>query len=105
MIQKQIPISVNNKKIGYVEGDTFYKIVFGSKHFLRKPPAITYNDSAIEDAKGNGATKLAVYDSEADVFYTADMSILDNNHIKIDYGYGPQLALKFCYWQKHSRKI
>ena len=33
------PVYVGRKPVGYVEGQTFFKRIIGSKHLLRQPPA------------------------------------------------------------------
>lgn len=84
--------------MGWVEKNTFKKNVEGSKHFLKKPPAIAFDKSTIKDAQKFGATLIEVYDKETHRTYRASMDKLWEAGIHIDRGQGQQLALPFRYW-------
>src|SRR5690606_12631138 len=54
-INSPTPIYANGRVIGQVVGDTFRKIISGSKHMLRTPKAICFDRSTLRDAVAAGA--------------------------------------------------
>lgn len=92
-------IYVGHKPVGHVDGDTFYKNVKGSQHFLFRPPAISFDVSTIKDAEDAGANTVCIYDSETDTYYYVDISIIWQHGFTIDRGHGEQIALINKWWR------
>ncbi len=90
-----IPIYCQGKPVGRVVGDTFYKIVYGSKHFLKIPKAIAFDVSTLHDALNAGATKVQVTDIETGNIYKASISHIFKNGFRVNRGWGEQVALVF----------
>jgi hypothetical protein len=95
---KTTPIYVGSKVAGHVVGGTLKKTIDGSKHMIKKPPAIAFDRAVINRAQTLGATHVEVYDFESRTTYYAEMSTLKGHGIDIDRGYGKQIALTLDYW-------
>ena len=91
-------IANNGKVIGVVMKDTFHKRVHSSKHFLRKPPAIAFDEDCIDRAKKLGATKIMVHDLDTKKRYMANYDLFERKSIKLNRGFGTQLALPISMW-------
>ena len=91
--------STTGNVIGVVIDDTFHKRVNSSKHFLRKPPAIAFDERSILDAEKLGASKLMVHDKDTKRRYTASYKEFKSNAFKVDRGFGKQEALAIAYWR------
>lgn len=97
-------IKVNNKVVGQVIGDKFTKKIKGSKHFLRVPPAISFDMQSLKDAYKGGATSVAVLDTETGDSYFASLLDVYALGTMIDRGYGKQIFLPLEYWKKVEPK-
>lgn len=93
-------IIVNHKVIGEVIGDKFTKKIKGSKHFLRVPPAISFDLRSLYDAYKAGAKTVAVLDVETgDTYFASMLDVYAEGHV-IDRGYGKQIYLDLDKWTK-----
>ncbi len=90
-------IRVKNRVIGVVKGDTFVKNVIASKHFLRKPLAICFDVSSLEDAEENGACHVKVIDKESSKEYRSTIKTCRERGILIDRDYGIGVAVPIEY--------
>lgn len=100
-ISKPVPIYADTGKVvGSVVGDTFRKTVIGSQHFLRQPPAIASDVSALMQAERAGAAWVEVLDKETKTIYRATIELIRTNGLEIKRGYGKQLALPMAWWTK-----
>jgi hypothetical protein len=90
--------------VGYVKGDTFFKTVTGSKHFLKDPPAIAFGADSIRDAKAMGATEIHIYDKQARRHYFTTMLVLEKDGGHLDRGYGEQVYLQLGLWNQMSEE-
>jgi len=86
-------ITAGSKTFGIVQGDELRKSVFGSKHFLRKPPAIAFDKGALDRAEAAGAVRVRVVDQETGTVYSATIAHIRRAGLEIDRGWGTQLAL------------
>ena len=91
-------IGSNGKVVGTVIKDTLHKRVNSSKHFPRKPPAIAFDKDCIEKAKELGATKIMVHDIDTKKRFMANYKEFEENSIKLNRGFGEQLALPISMW-------
>ena len=94
----QIPIYAGDRVVGYVKGDTFYKTISGSKHFLRQPPAILFDIQSLSDAEGYAAIYCHVTDRDTGNIYTASIALIWGKPIYKDYGFGKQVGLCLKEW-------
>ncbi|MBC8508213.1 MAG: hypothetical protein H8D34_25410 [Chloroflexi bacterium] len=84
--------------VGYIIGDTFYKTVSGSKHFLRQPPAIMFDVQSLESAQRYGAKNVQVKDRETERIYAATIALIWEKPIYKNYGFGAQVGLCLKDW-------
>ena len=92
-------ISVGTQIVGKVLNDVFSKRLRGSRHFLRKPPAIALDIDTLEQALRLGATKVEVYDMESGMFYRAKIDLIFEKGFRFNRGYGDQIALCLSRWK------
>jgi len=88
----------NGKVVGVIIDDTFHKRVYASKHFLRKPPAIAFDKSSIEEAVKKGANKIMIHDKESKKRYQTSMSDFNEGSFEFDRGFGKQVGLSIDKW-------
>ena len=92
-------IYVGRKVVGYVEDGIFFKSVQGSKHFLRKPPAICFDVSTLNTARSSWATQVRVYDKESGLVYVAPLENIERYGFKFNRGFGNQIGLVMEQWE------
>ena len=87
--------------VGRVIGSLFVKHIVGSKHLLRKPPAIAFGVDVLAQAKALGATEVAVEDTEAGTVYRATIGDIEGpTSLEFDRGHGlPVEVLNTLGWQ------
>ena len=93
------PIRAGGHIVGKVKGDTFYKAVDGSRHFLRVPPAICFDAQSLKEAAKAGANTAEVTDRETGKTYRTSIRLLWESGFKVNRGFGDQIALPFDKWQ------
>lgn len=91
--QNQTPIYAGVKVIGHVKGDVFYKTIKGSKHILRRPPALAFDVQSLEEAEQAGARKVEVLDTETKNRYVAQLAHVWEKGFRLNRGFGEQIAL------------
>ena len=69
--KNETPIYSGKRIVAKVRGDTLYKTVNSSKHFLKIPPAIAFDISTLEDAERAGAVRVQVKDRDTGTSYKA----------------------------------
>lgn len=89
----RIPIRANQKIVGDVRGETFYKNLVGSKHFLRIPRAIAFDVSSLDDAERVGAHFVEIRDVESGRVYRASIAKIRAKGFRVARGHGEQVAL------------
>ena len=102
-VRRHNKIHVSGKMVGWVESNTFYKKIQGSKHLLKKPPAIAFDTISIQIAIQYGADRIRVLDKETDIVYSCVMRDFELNQFSIDRGYGRQVAMVLNKWEKSRR--
>ena len=96
------PVKVNKKVVGNVDGDTLNKTLDYSKHFLRTPPAIAFDELALSKAKEMGATKIKVKDKRTGLEYHTSIVNLENRGFTFNRGFGDQIGLSLSEWSKNE---
>jgi len=103
--QGQIPIfAENGKVIGEVKNGVFSKKLSGSRHFLRKPPAICFDVVSLKQAEAAGAIRIEITDMENGKIYHAPLRLVWQKGFTLDRGYGRQIGLALNYWQLKEKK-
>jgi hypothetical protein len=95
---KSQPIFCGSRVIGQVTGDVFYKVISGSKHFLRQPPAIAFDISTLDDAENVGARLLEVKDRETGRVYRASLALVRSVGFPVNRGFGNQVGVNLGYF-------
>ena len=93
-------IKVNNKVVGKVKGGTFNKRLTASKHFLKKPPSIAFDVTSLLQAKYAGAEAIEINEVETGSIYFTTMNKVFKKGIRLNRGYGNQIALTLENWLK-----
>jgi len=101
--QSVTQIYSGKKVVGMVKGDTFQKSIRGSVHFLRKPPAIAFDVSTINQATEAGAVRVKVIDKESGTVYQATLEHIKEKGFTLNRGYGEQIALILEGWSRTRR--
>jgi hypothetical protein len=101
--QKSIPILAMHRQVGAVRDGVFYKRVQGSRHFLRKPPAIALDMESLARAEIEGARSVEIQDQETDLNYRADFDTIWAHGFRFDRGFGEQIGLVFRWWNTGKR--
>ena len=70
-----------------------------SKHSLRTPPAIAFDELALSTAKELGATKIKVKDKRTGLEYHTTVN-LENRGFAFNRGFGDQIGLSLSEWSK-----
>lgn len=96
------PITIRGRISGFYMERTheYYRRVEGSKHFLRKPPAITNDLAALAEAERLGADRVRIVDSETRIEYLCAIAVIREHGFYLNRGHGEQIALPLGYWIK-----
>ena len=95
-------VRVNNRVVGKIDKDIFKKKLSASKHFLRKPHAIAFDVTSINNAQILGAKTIEVTDKDTGDKYTTSISKIHLQGFKFDRGYGFQIGLIIDEWDIHK---
>lgn len=76
--RKNINVFHNGKtvKVGYVLGDTFYKVISGRLHIMRAMKAIFFDVQSLKDAVSFGAKYVHITDSDNGRVYRAPIALI-----------------------------
>ena len=102
VLNHSTPIYVGSKVVGQVCTEIFYKSIIGSKHLLRKPPAIAFDISSLNDSERAGAMWIEVKDNESGNIFKATIQQVREQGFKLNRGFGDQIALPLEYWQRNN---
>jgi len=92
------PIFLNGRVVGHVRDGVFEKTLARSRHFLRRPPAIAFDRSTLQDARRAGATRVRIYEREQGDVYEADLDEVELHGFPVQRGFGDQVALHLSRW-------
>ncbi len=96
--KKSTPILAAHRQVGAVKDNVFQKHVQGSRHFLRKPPAIALDVGSLVQARAHGAEVVEIIDTESGLIYRASFQTVNENGFRFDRGFGRQIGLEFRHW-------
>lgn len=91
----------HGKVYGVIRNRTLHKRVWGSKHILRKPPAIAI-DALMYDAYRAEFDALAIEDMETGKVYRLSAKRFDALRWTLERGYGTQYAVALRWWSCES---
>lgn len=88
----------DGKVYGSIDNRTLHKRVYGSRHFLQKPPAIAI-DAELYDSFCNDFDRIEVLDMETDTVYHLTKTDFELYRFELDRGYGRQYAVHIRKWK------
>lgn len=88
-----------------MHGDVFIKRVKASKHFLRIPPAITFDVGSLKRAREAGAKSVKIIDTESGDVFQALISTIQSFGFEYNRCHGLQIALPLRDWYKGNKAI
>ena len=94
----RLAVKVHGDFYGYIEGDTFVKEVYGSRHKLRAPEAWAFDKESFDKLIRPSCTHVVVIDKEVGRRYLCDMATFVKNRGEIDRGHGKQYFLVMKHW-------
>lgn len=97
--KNQKVIYSGGRVVGVVRGGVFEKTVKSSKHFLREPRAIAFDETSLGDAQVYGASQVKVNDADTGRVFTASMKTILESGFSLNRGYGNQIALTLEHWR------
>lgn len=100
-----IPIRAGARIVGMVHGDTFYKNLSRSKHFLHTPPGIAFDLSTLDDAERAGARFVEIHETDAGRVYRAAISKIRAKGFTFDRGFGRQICLGLPDWARDAEPM
>jgi len=99
MARSEPVYSAAGRVVGEVVDEVLRKAVRRSVHFLRQPPAIAWDVCVLEQAEALGATRTEVLDTETGTLYTAPLNAFWRYGVRLNRGFGDQVALPLDRWQ------
>ena len=91
--------AADGRFVAYVQGDELHADRHGSRQFLRVPPAIAFDQVALDEARALGARVAVVVDKDTGTRYLAPLDEFERHGLRISRGAGPQTALALVYWR------
>lgn len=96
-----IPIKYKGRTVATVKDGVLHKTMSRSKDWLRKPPAIAFNTTVLEQARRAGAQAIEIEERDNGEVWRVDMAIpldfLDRGKA-VDRGQGPQVLVPLKDW-------
>ena len=71
-----VAIYAQGRRVGEVRDGVFRKVVHGSAHMLRRPPAWAFDSQSLLDAERSGARLVEIHDSETGNTYRASVETI-----------------------------
>lgn len=87
---------------GYIEGDTYVKLVHSSRHMLKKPEAWAIDADSFDKLIKPACKRIIIIDKDAGVKYSSSISNFIDNKGEIDRKYGKQYFMILEYWRKFT---
>lgn len=92
-------IRVGDRVIGHLEGDKFTKLVAGSRHKLRCPPAWAIDADAFDSEIKPNVTEIVVIDKETGLEYHCSVETFDRLKGELDRRFGRQYFVTLNHWE------
>ena len=87
---KKKEVIVNKKVVGTVKDGTLSREIDSSKHLLRTPPAIAFDELALSEAEEQGASKIKVKDKLTGITYYSTIEAVRSRGFTFNRGFGNQ---------------
>ncbi len=88
-------IRVSGRLVGEVTNGIFKKTISGSRHILRKPPAIALSVESLQQAERVGAHDIQITDIDLGCVYACTLQHFKSHAFPLQRGgFEPQLALR-----------
>lgn len=84
--------------VGYVEGDTFFKLLNEEIHKLRTPPGWSNDEVALRQASQAGAIWCVIHTTDTEKIYRATIATIWTYGVYFERGHGKQLVLLDKHW-------
>jgi hypothetical protein len=97
------PIHSGGRLVGEVCEGVYTKRVRYSQHRLRRLDAWACDVEALTKAEAAGAHIVRVDDQETGIVYETELITLRQRGLKVNYGYGEQLALPLKAWRQSGK--
>lgn len=98
---KGVPVrSAGGRVVGRVVEGVLVKHVKGSIHRLREPVAWACDVAVLEQAEAAGARDVVILDDETGIRYRASVAAMWEHGVRLERGFGPQVALPLERWQR-----
>lgn len=98
-MMNKVNIYAGNHLVGHVIGDTFFKSVQSSRHFLHKPPSIAFDIASLRQAEAAGAVQVQVYDKDTGKVYRAALDTIWRYGTPFNRSHGEQVRLDLPLWE------
>jgi len=72
------------------------------RHQLRYPPAWAFEENILREAERQGVTLVQVVDTDTGQTYTAPLSRFWTHGVRVERGYGVQVALPLNQWHRED---
>ena len=102
MSMKPKKVIVNKKEVGVVKDKTLVKEIDSSKHLLRTPPAIAFDELALSEAEELGASRIKVKDKLTGITYYSTIEAVRSRGFTFNRGFGNQVGLSLTEWSKNE---
>jgi hypothetical protein len=93
-----INLIYEDKIIGTIQGDTFYKTIDSAKHLLRQPPAIAIQATAIQYCMAHEIRFIEIRDCKSGQTWRCTLNQFLDSKFSFNRGYGEQYALPLDKW-------
>lgn len=97
-----VPVRVRGKVIGRYLGATLTKPVFRGKHFVWKHKAWGFDVCLIDALRAKGCRRVVLKVKDDKDLISIDFDDLVENGFRDDLGYGEQIFVRECYFEKSS---
>ena len=91
--------AANGRVIGGVCGGVFRKRLYRSRHFLRVPRAICFDEQSLREAERRGAHRVEVEEMEESRLYRASIASIWRLGFPVRRGHGQQVGLGLEHWE------
>lgn len=88
---------------GRVVGDVWCKSCHASRHFLRRPRAISFDVDDLAAAEARGARYVAVDDIETGTTWETSLATIRQRGLPVNRGHGAQVALELKHFGRRGQ--
>lgn len=100
-----IPVYLpDGRCVGHVIGDEYRTTRRRSVHMLRQPPAWAIDVAILRELEARGVERVIVREAEGGNTYEAALRDFTQHGIRVNRGFGEQVALPLAYWRVDGRR-